>query len=206
LISLKQQVDDLNAKLNDEKENHRKTYDSKDIECKSLRIQNENLKKELENSEKEISQMKTRLDCFKTKEKENQTNFEKTLRELEFDNEKLSSKCAEMNNEIIASEKKMETIKCQLSNYEQLIDSLNEQIIYLKRESKEIQLNFGQINQNYESEREENSKLITKCQHLEKILYEHHQSLAKYQNLDKTLSDTQFKNKQQESLLNARFQ
>ncbi len=117
----------------------------------------------------------------------------------------MTAKYEKATGEYEAVKKKIEIVKSQITKYEQLIDSLNEQIILYKRDVKENEINYNQTCKNFESEREANIKLGTKCQQLEKILQEHQQSLAKFQNLEKNYNDLQFKHKQLEVVLNSRL-
>ena len=198
------QLEQLTDQLDKEREKTRSKYDIKDLECKSLQVNIDSLKSDLVKSQQELEQSKTRIENLKIKEKENQSNFEKSLRQLEKENEKLSSECARMSSEHAGWERKFETIRCQLSKYEQLIDSLNEQIILVKRDAKECQLKAAHALQTLEVERETNLKLNSKCSQLEKIVQENHQSLAKFQSMDKNYSEIQLKNMQMQSLLNTK--
>lgn len=190
--------------MNKERERFRKKQEAKDVEFNCLQVKCDASQGEVTNAQKEIKQLKARLDHVKSKEKENLSNYEKTLSTLEKENEKVSNKYEEIRMEYEASKKKVDTIKCQITKYEQLIDSLNEQIVLYKRDVKENELNYNQLCQNYESEREANFKLNSKCQQLEQILHENHQSLAKFQGLEKTYSELELRHKRVESELEAR--
>ena len=136
--------------------------------------------------------------------RENLNNYEKTLNGLEKENEMLNNKCSDLNVTLSESEKKFDSIKCQLTKYEQLIDNLNEKVIILKRECKEKELNLKQISQNLEIETEAKAKLDLKCQELEKNLSSNQQSLVKLENYEKNIANIQVKYKQMQSSLVAK--
>jgi len=120
------------------------------------------------------------------------------------EHKKLQGDYEDVTGDHEALKKKIEIIKSQIAKYEQLIDSLNEQIVLYKRDVKENELNYNQTCQSLESEREASIKLATKCQQLEKILQEHQQSLARLQSLDKSYTDLQSKHRQLEAVLSSR--
>ncbi len=199
--NLHAQIDALGSQLNDEREKTRRKYDSKDLEAKALQANYESLKNEKEFLLKEIKQIKTRFENLKSKEKENLTNYEKTLNGLEKENEILNNKCSDLSVALSESEKNCDSTKCQLTKYEQLIDSLNEKVIILKRECKENQLNLKEISQSLEIESDAKAKLDIKCQQLEKNLNSKEQSLVKFENYEKNISNIQVKYKQMQSSL-----
>ena len=195
------QIDNLNIISNDEKERNRKKNNEKETEIKTLELNVLNLKSEKDFIQNELKQIKARFENLKTKEKENQFNFEKTLNDLEKENETLSNKFADVNASLNNCEKKYESTKSQLTKYEQLIDSLNEKVILLKREYKENHINLRKASHSLEIEIEAKTKLDIKCQQLEKNLNSNQEALAKYENYEKNLTTIQVKYKQMQSSL-----
>ncbi len=198
------QLEESTNQLDKERDRFRKNQETKDVEFNCLRVKCDASTADLETAQKEIKQLKARLDHVRTKEKENLHNYEKTLSTLEKENEKVANKCEEARVDAEASKKKIDTIKCQITKYEQLIDSLNEQIVLYKRDVKENELNYNQLCQSYEVERDSSFKLNSKCQQLEQILHENHQSLAKYQGIEKAYSELEFRHRRMESEQEAR--
>jgi chromosome segregation ATPase len=174
------------------------------METKSLQANYEALKTEKESCLKELKQMKIRFENLKQKEKENSIHYERTLNGLEKENESLNNRYADLSSQMDDCQRKHDSTKCQLNKYEQLIDSLNEQIIILKRECKENQLNLKQTTHNLEVELELKSKLDAKCQELESLLNFKQQALAKYENYERNISNIQTKYKQMQSALTSK--
>jgi chromosome segregation ATPase len=201
LNKLQSQVDELNEEINKIKQKYRKEIDAKDMDLKTNILNHDNMKQEYEINLNELKQMKTRFDTLKTKEKENQFEFEKSLNHLESENEKLNTKYLDVSKELIDIQNKYEITKCQLAKYEQLIDSLNEQVILLKRDNKEIQLNFMQVNQSLESQQEIRNKLETNCKELENQCNELKKFNLQHQNCENNLANLQAKMQQLTQLL-----
>lgn len=203
--NLQSQIDELTTELNNIKESNRKQLDTRDIELNTLRLNNDTLQIELTNCQKELKQAKTRFEGLRTKEKENQMNYGKTLEQLEAENEILNSKCLDLSKELAESKARYDSIKCQLSKYEQLIDNLNEQVILLKRELKEHQMDFAQINQNYDLEVELKGKLESKCHDLEKQLVDLKEISNRHEKCEKVITDIKSKLSQTELTLNKKL-
>jgi chromosome segregation ATPase len=193
LNKLQSQVDELNEEINKIKQKYRKEIDTKDLELKTTKLNYENMKQEYDNNLNELKQMKTRFDTLKTKDKENQIEFEKSLSNLESENERLNTKYLDVSKELIDIQNKYEITKCQLAKYEQLIDSLNEQVILLKRENKEIQLNYIQVNQSLESQQEIRNKLEANYKELENQCNELKKYNLDHQNCENNISNLQIK-------------
>ena len=187
---------ELNNEINQLHQKNRKSIDSKEAEINNLKVNNDNLKQELGNMNKELKQLKIRFDTLKSKEKENQFSSSKTISQLESENEKLSSKCFDLDKELIDFQQKYEAIKCQLSKYEQLIDNLNEQVVLLKREQKEQQMNLNQMNQSLEIEVDLKNKLDSRCQELEEQVQILKELAMKHDNCENNLIGLQMKFKQ----------
>ncbi len=60
----------------------------------------------------------------------------------------MTAKYEKATGEYEAVKKKIEIVKSQITKYEQLIDSLNEQIILYKRDVKENEINYNQTCKN----------------------------------------------------------
>lgn len=201
LNNLQTQLDNLSSTHRDDLEKLRRKFDTKDVELKQLQANYDSVKTEKDCIQKELKQIKIRLDNLKSKDKENQANYEKTLNELEKENELLNNKNADLSASMDNTTRKFDSIKCQLTKYEQLIDSLNEKVIILKRECKESQLNLKQTVDNLNAEVEIKTKLESKCQQLEQQLDSKDQSLVKYEHYEKNLSVIQSKYKQMQTNL-----
>lgn len=201
---LENQIDLLNNQLKDVKNKHRKEHDSKEIELNTLKLNYDSVKIELASAQKDLKQLKTRFDAIKTKEKENQSSFIKSLAQLESENEKLNNKYLDLSKESEDWQNKYESNKCQLNKYELLIDNLNEQVILLKRELKENQMNLNEISQSYEGEREMRGKLEAKLQEVEPQISDYKQLIAKHENCEKNFFNFQMKVKQIQQSLNTK--
>jgi chromosome segregation ATPase len=201
---LQHQIDEMSNQLSHQKESTHKELDKKDMELKTLQLNFENSKKELENYKNELNQTKTRFETYKIKEKESNSSREKSLHTLEKENEKLNNKCLDLSKEMSDWQRKYETTHSQLNKYEQLIDNLNEQLITLKRECKESQLNLNQVTQNFEADRDAKTKLEAKCQELEKRNEEFKQLASKHDNCEKIFANIQCKYKQIQQLLSSK--
>ena len=201
ITKLNEQLDEQRTILTEEKESNRKKIDSKEIECHAHLVNIENIKRNLILSQEELKQAKLRLDSLKSNEKENKSNYETTLSHLERENEKLHSLLSLKTNEAEESITKFDALKCQLKKYEQLIDNLNEQIITIKRDSKEIQMNFIQVCQNLEVEKEQRIKLEAQQATFQKEFNEGRLAISTNQNLQKNLITVQNKYKQAQTQL-----
>lgn len=199
---MQHQIDEFNNQLSQQKETSRKELDKKEMEIKTLQLNFENSKTEHENSKNELNQTKARFETFKMKEKESNSSKDKNLHILEKENEKLNNKCLDLSKETNDWQRKYETTHSQLSKYEQLIDNLNEQLITLKREFKESQVNLNQITQNFEADRDSKLKLEVKCQELDKLNGELKQTASKHDNCEKIFTNIQSKYKQLQQSLN----
>lgn len=197
-------LDELQIELNKTKETSRLNLERKDLELKTLTANHENLKYQLTSAESEIKQMKTRLDVLRTKDKEEKLQADSTITKLENENEKLSARCDCQEKEIGQWQTKYEAIKCQLNKYEQLIDNLNEQIILLKRESKEAQMNLEHVSKSYEIEKEIKSKLETKAKILDEQLNEKIEQLTRYSECERTNDNLQLNLKQMQHSLSTK--
>ena len=204
LNKLQSQVDELNEEINKIKQKYRKEIDAKDIDLKTTKLNHDNMKQEYEANLVELKQMKTRFDTLKTKEKENQIEFEKSLNHLESENEKLNTKYLDVSKELTDIQNKYEITKCQLTKYEQLIDSLNEQVILLKRDNKEIQLNYMQVNQSLESQQDIRNKLEANYKELENQYNELKKFNLQHQNCENNIASLQVKIEQLTQSLEAR--
>jgi len=202
LNKLQHQIDELNNQLSKQKETAHKDLEKKDLEINTLLLNFENSKNDLENSKNELNQTKARFETFKIKEKESNSTREKNIHSLEKENEKLNNKCLDLSKETSDWQRKYETTHSQLSKYEQLIDNLNEQLITLKREFKENQVNLNQITQNFEGDRDAKVKLEVKCQELEKLNAELKQAASKHDNCEKIFTNIQSKYKHLQQSLN----
>ena len=201
---LQEQVDELQSELTKTKECNRHNTDAKDVELKALKANLENAKYELATAQNEMKQMKSRIEVLRTKEKENKLESDGTISQLESENEKLSAQCDEQTKELSQWQNKYDAIKCQLGKYEQLIDNLNEQVILLKRDSRENQMNVEQLSKSYEFEKDLRFKLEAKSKILEEQLNEKIEQLSKHGDCEKNMNSLQSKAKQIQSMLNAK--
>jgi chromosome segregation ATPase len=202
LEELKAQIDELNTEMNSLKETNRKQIDQRDTEINCLRLNNDSARLELCQAQSELQQLKTRFESLRSKEKENQLAYSKTLDELEASNEKLNNKCLDFSKDLTDAQVKHDSVKCQLAKYEQLIDNLNEQIVLLKRELKESQLDLNRLGGNYDLECELKAKLDTKCQEMTKEMLDLKEISIRHEKCESLMADLSVKLKQSETVIN----
>jgi chromosome segregation ATPase len=202
IAELREQMNQLSAQLSECIEKRQKELEKKDCELSSLKVLNESLNNELSVAQSELKQARLRLDAFKLNEKEAQATYEKDLRELETQNEKLLVKYDETNKQAAEWRLNCEASKCQLKKYEQLIDNLNEQLTSLKADHKELKIKFDELTHSTVSHREAKISIELKCQLLQNTLEEYQKKLIKYDNYEKNFNAMAAKYKQLQQTLN----
>ena len=183
LNSLREQADDRCREANEARSKHRKELDVKEAELRQTRVAMESVRGELDSCHAELKQMRARFETFKRNERESHSAYEKRVRELESEADKLTGRCLDLTKASDEWQARNDVLASQLKKYEQLIDTLNEQLLVSKRESADVQARIAQAKQSCEAdaEAEWRHKHEAKSKELEQLTLERNQLAHKCQ-------------------------